>query len=341
MGLDTSDLLQRAAGLLRRHPPLRTRDADELGEYLRVWGYQLEIGRKDARQLNARFNSVFLPRMWLGYYRYGAKVSIRTGSTNDSYWILRPLRAPIEMTSGKIGVNCGPSCAAVISPTRTSLFRSHGGGTRLQLRLNSAALTRQLVVLLGEFPTRPLEFAPAMDLNGGYGRSLAAHLRLAVADIQQRGSILRDPITLHSFEEFILTGLLLSHPHNYSDALLRADKPIAPRDVKRVIDYLNENLNSAIGLPDIVAASGVPGRTLFQHFRDFEGMSPMRYLRTLRFARARELLRSGPSEESLAEIAGSLGFTHLGRFSVEYRLRFGEKPSETRRRRGKLGSRYR
>jgi AraC-like DNA-binding protein len=334
MGLDTSDLQRRAGGLLRRHPPLRTRDAEELREWLRVWGYQLEIGRKKARRLNACFNSIFLPRIWLGHYRYGAEVRIQTISTNESYWILQPLRGAVEMTSGKVGVNCGPSCAAVVSPTLPSQFRSHGDNTRLQIRVNGAVLTRQLGALLGEPPRRSLEFAPAMDLGGGYGRSLAAHLRHAVADIREGGSILRDPTTLHCFEEFILTGLLLSHPHNYSDQLSRVRQPLAPGDVKRVIDYLNENLGSAIGLTEIVAASGVPGRTIFQHFRDFEGMSPMRYLRMLRFARARELLRSG-SAENLAEIATGLGFTHMGRFSVEYRRRFGEKPSQTLRHRSK------
>jgi AraC-like DNA-binding protein len=331
MGLDTSHLLRRAAGLLRRHPPLRTRDAEELGEWLRVWGYQLEIAREEARRLNACFNSVFLPRIWLGHYRYGAEVRIQTVSTNDSYWILQPLRGLLEMTSGKLGVSCGPSCAAVISPTLPSQFQSHGDSTRLQIRVNGSVLTHQLGALLGEPPRRALEFAPAMPLGGGYGRSLAAHLRHAVADIRQGGSILRDPLTLHSFEEFILTGLLLSHPHNYSDQLSRVRQGIAPRDLKRVIEYLNENLGSAIGLPDIVAASGIPGRTLFQHFRDFEGMSPMRYLRMLRFARVRELLCSASSDESVAEIACNLGFTHMGRFSVEYRQRFGEKPSETLR----------
>jgi len=31
----------------------------------------------------------------------------------------------------------------------------------------------------------------------------------------------------------------------------------------------------------------------------------------------------------VTEIATQWGFTHMGRFSIEYRLRFGESPSET------------
>jgi AraC-like DNA-binding protein len=40
------------------------------------------------------------------------------------------------------------------------------------------------------------------------------------------------------------------------------------------------------------------------------------------------LVRAQP-EESVTEIAMQWGFTHMGRFSIEYRQRFGERPSET------------
>jgi AraC-like DNA-binding protein len=201
----------------------------------------------------------------------------------------------------------------------------------LNLRLNGSAVTRRLVALLGAPLDRSLEFTPKMDLDKGYGRSLAAHLFLAIADLERSGSVLHSPIALSAFEEFILTGLLVSHPHNYTGALRRREKPAGPRDVKRAIDYIEANLDSAIGLPEIVAASGVPGRTLIQHFRDFKGISPMRYLRNARLEKIHEALRHAKPEESITEIASNWGFTHMGRFSVEYRKRFGEVPSQTLR----------
>jgi transcriptional regulator GlxA family with amidase domain len=82
-------------------------------------------------------------------------------------------------------------------------------------------------------------------------------------------------------------------------------------------------------LTDIVVASGVPGRTLFKHFRDFKGMSPMKYLRNARYTRIRdELMRADP-DASVTEVALRWGVSHMGRFSVEYRRRFGESPSHT------------
>ncbi|MBV9201907.1 MAG: helix-turn-helix transcriptional regulator [Alphaproteobacteria bacterium] len=127
--------------------------------------------------------------------------------------------------------------------------------------------------------------------------------------------------------------LLLHQPHNYTEALRRLERPIMPRDVKRATDYIEANLDTAIGLPEIVAACGVPGRTLIKHFRDFKGTSPMRYMRTARYQKVREALSRAEPEESVGDIAAKWGFSHMGRFSVEYRRRFGETPSETLRRR--------
>ena len=45
-----------------------------------------------------------------------------------------------------------------------------------------------------------------------------------------------------------------------------------------------------------------------------------------------QALRRAQPEESVTEIAMSWGFSHMGRFSVEYRKRFGEPPSDTLRR---------
>jgi len=145
--------------------------------------------------------------------------------------------------------------------------------------------------------------------------------------------MLASPVAIQQFEQMVFTSLLLSHPHNYTQSLQRLAKSIALGDVKRAIDYMEANLTSPIGPPDITAAAGVPGRTLLEHFRRYKGVPRMGYLRRARFAKVREALRCAESEESVTRVALSLGFNHMGRFSVEYRQRFGESPSKTLRQR--------
>jgi transcriptional regulator GlxA family with amidase domain len=138
-------------------------------------------------------------------------------------------------------------------------------------------------------------------------------------------------MTMASFEQVIMTALLLSHPHNYSEALRHLEKAIAPRDVRRAIDYMEAHLDEAISVADLVRETGVAGRTLFMHFKSFKGVSPMRYLRNARLRQVRQALLRAEPGASIADIATGAGFTHMGRFSLEYRRRFGETPSQTLR----------
>jgi transcriptional regulator GlxA family with amidase domain len=101
--------------------------------------------------------------------------------------------------------------------------------------------------------------------------------------------------------------------------------------VRRAIDYIEAHLEQAVTVADLVAATGVAGRTLFMHFQNFKGISPMRYLRNARLRRVRQALLRSDTDANVTEIAMSMGFTHMGRFSVVYRRCFGESPSQTLR----------
>lgn len=74
--------------------------------------------------------------------------------------------------------------------------------------------------------------------------------------------------------------------------------------------------------------AGVSIRRLQQAFREHAGTAPLGYLRDTRLDRIREDLVAC-SDANVTEIAGRWGVVHLGRFSAEYRLSFGELPSQT------------
>ena len=83
----------------------------------------------------------------------------------------------------------------------------------------------------------------------------------------------------------------------------------------------------------ICRAAGVSQRTLRNAFQAIYGSSPYRHLRTMRMGEARKALQSPASPtQTVTEVAMHFGFLELGRFSVEYRRAFGERPSVTLRR---------
>jgi transcriptional regulator GlxA family with amidase domain len=85
-------------------------------------------------------------------------------------------------------------------------------------------------------------------------------------------------------------------------------------------------------IPFLCRRCGVTQRTLRKAFKTICGTTPYRYLRVQRLHAAREALLHATPAETVTSIATDCGFWELGRFSVEYRAAFGERPSETLRR---------
>jgi len=319
--------------LLEHHRIFHSRDIEETRTFLRGKDYQFDVAPREARQLDTRLNGMYTPGMYIGYVQYGnLSVEFSPSPSRTDYWIQLPVCGQVEALVGNHTVACNPRLGAIASPAHERCrFISNAGNARIQLALNQGALIGQLAALLGDAPRAPLEFAPALDLRTGYGQSLAWYVLMAVLDLDQPGSLLLNPSVMSMFEQLITTGLLLAHPHNYSNALQCRERSVGPRDVKRAIDYLQAHLDAPVTLVNLVEASGTPGRTLFRHFRDSKGISPMRYLRNARFQQVRRALMAAQPGETVTMIAMNCGFGHMGRFSVEYRQRFGESPSETLR----------
>jgi AraC-like DNA-binding protein len=315
--------------LLERRPILRSRDFACAEAFLAERNIDLTLDgdAPDRSAFDVRYNGVYLPGLWLGYIEYGAPVTARVSPRRGDYWVHLPLRGAFESARGRVVTEANARNGVITSPHETHVIRSRPRAARLSLAINGGALVAQLGALLGEAPGGELEFVPAIGLDAGFGRGLLLALQRAAA-LLEREDWSAAPLAAVEFEQAVMTRLLVSHPSNYARALGRRMRPIAPRDVARVLEYMQAHLAHPIRLADLVRASGVAGRTLLKHFEDFEGRSPMRYLRELRLKRVREELQSGRAP-SVARAARGWGFAHVGRFSGEYRKRFGEPPSAT------------
>jgi len=311
-----------------------SRDPEQTRAFMASKEFGLELAPREAKSFDFIANIGYMPGSYLGYIQYGAaaKIHVPDVRARDDYWLHLPLRGACEITNSVGSAVCAPGRAVLSSPVGHSTH-SEAGSTRLTLSMTRALMLDQLAALLGDAPNRVLEFAPTMDLDSAVGQRLMRHVRLALADLSEpEDPAMSHPLLLSMHEQLILTVLLLSHTHTYTDSLQRIGPRIAPANVKRAIDFIEANLQRSITLADITSASGAPGRTLMQHFKNHRGVSPMRYLRDARFARAREALIRPEEGDNVTQIAMAWGFGHLGRFATEYRKRFGEAPSATHRR---------
>lgn len=105
--------------------------------------------------------------------------------------------------------------------------------------------------------------------------------------------------------------------------------------LRLALEYVHAHARDAIGTSEIAAAAGLSPRGLQQSLRRHLEQTPGDLLRSVRLEGAHaDLVRAQRDELTVADIARSWGFGHLGRFSASYRERYGELPSETLRARG-------
>jgi transcriptional regulator GlxA family with amidase domain len=107
----------------------------------------------------------------------------------------------------------------------------------------------------------------------------------------------------------------------YQDIVARFEK--AARDA----------MDSPVSIHSFCRTAAINQRTLLRAMRAIHGTTPSHHVRALRLAEARQtLLCMDPPASSVTEVALRFGFRELGRFAVDYRMKFGESPSDTLRR---------
>jgi AraC-like DNA-binding protein len=328
--------------MLEHAPMLRSRSFEETRAYLKA-SHDIDmelVGRAGYdTSVDVRLNALFLPAQWVAYLQYGAAARLTLSPdsspwlTRDTerkqrpavYWVHFSLQGSLQAVIRGQAFDGDEHRGLVLSPTGDKILHTSANNARLSLAVREEALNRHLAAMLGYAPREPLELhRPSACVRT---RPPACGSCTGAAE-SERGGVLGHALVASRFEGFVLDALLLFQPHNYSEALRRVERRLAPRDVKRARDFIHEHLASPITLADLVEASGVPGRTLLQHFRDAHGVSPMRYVRDLRMQRVRAEFACG-TVKCVAECALRWGFAHPGRFSIEYRRRFGESPSST------------
>jgi AraC-like DNA-binding protein len=230
------------------------------------------------------------------------------------------------------------------SPHRAVVFTStspkkiyHSSDCKLStLVLERRNISSYCAKLLGRDVVGEVEFETDFDLTSMNGQSWLRLFHYASAEISAPHSLLRDvPAARQQLEQMLITGFLLSHRHNYTDALLGPQSAAAPFYVKRAEAFIEAHFAEPLSLADIAGHVGVSARSLQNGFQRFRGMTPMAFLRSIRLHHVhRALTIADPAISSVTEIALVCGFTHLGEFGTLYKRTFGVTPSQTLFKRG-------
>ena len=135
----------------------------------------------------------------------------------------------------------------------------------------------------------------------------------------------------------LATAAFVTFPNTALDRLTDTTAPGAgraePATVRRAVEFIDAHAQELIDITQIAAAARVPPRTLQAAFRRHRDQTPLEYLRGVRFEGSHRDLETGdPTRgDTVAAIATRWGFTHHGRFSVQYRRAYGCSPGDTLR----------
>ena len=92
-------------------------------------------------------------------------------------------------------------------------------------------------------------------------------------------------------------------------------------------DFIKANLHLKISMLDLKRHTKYSERSLQLLFKKHLNKSPFEYIEEQRLLKAHELIKQYKQSKKTTHIATEVGFRHLGRFSVNFKKRFGIHPS--------------
>jgi AraC-like DNA-binding protein len=318
------------------HFELHTTDVDEARAFCRKLFYgplQVDpVGAQDKFAFCA--DVVMLGPITVGEVSYGSDIHLSIGDLESSYHVLAPLTGSLRSRHRGTVVLADPTRAAVYRPIGDIDLEWPGNCRLLSVKVERAALERELDAALDQRVVSPLPLGASFDLIDGPGRTWTALVRLLHAELRDADGLASQPRMAARWRDMVVSGLALTVEHPYGEEPAGLQGPRRPRTVKRTLDAMHAEPWRQFNATDLAAIAGVGVRVLQEAFRQHVGMSPLTYLRRLRLDGVHsELSRSDPWQVSVSEVAYRWGFTHLGRFAGAYRSRYGVSPSQTLRER--------
>jgi AraC-like DNA-binding protein len=164
------------------------------------------------------------------------------------------------------------------------------------------------------------------------GRHWSQTIRYVQSSVSNSPLLAAAPLARRELGWLVSSAVLACFPNSTLDAESPPYTGDTPQPLRRALAFIDEHAGDAITLNEIAVAAHLSPRGLQATFRRHLDTTPLARLRSVRMERAhRDLQNAEPGNTSVAALAARWGFTHLGRFAVEYRRRYGSSPSQTLR----------
>ena len=303
---------------------ISTSDPDEFAEALLPVSPWLEV---TAQSRKFRAGAKLTPLASVGMVQPTiVSARIHKPLLEDVYGLHIPLRSGMEFRMGSRYQLVDPGYAHLTGPTSSFDLRVRGQGDALAVVIPAGLVHAHWVGEEAD-PKGPLQGEPTVFTLASPAARRFFRVMSAVW-----GEILTTPTGPKARRDF---------ENGIVECLTQAlEPPIDPtgtvRNAKRILDraksFIRTRLGHPLTVPEVARAAGTSRRTLYRLFLQEEQLTPLDFIQHERmdFVR-RALLTSHAEETTVTTLAVQHGFNHLGRFAAQYRITFGELPSETLR----------
>ena len=318
------------SAVLENYNVLHSSDVDEVCDKISnaYCSHSLKLKHPNTR-LQTQYNRYSFGNISFNFLEYGADVYVNIGEFKNFYMLEIPLDGYADIYYGKNNVHSEGKLGAVVSPHQNVSSLWSCDAKRLMIQIDRKALEHYTSSILGCSLNKPLEFSLSLDVSNGLGLSLYNYVKYIVTEIEANPNFSNLILIRHQIENTVLSLLLATQISNYSELLKAAVTPGSPKHIQRAYDYIMEHYREEITIDDLIEASGMSGRTLFEGFKRYKGVTPMEAIRSFRLQGVKQALLNADSSDTVTQIAYKWGFSHMGRFAHYYEQVFGEKPSVT------------
>ena len=226
-----------------------------------------------------------------------------------------------EREAGSSITDVQPGALTIISAGSASIWRTEGPVDFSHLYIHPRDVDHAIVEVFDRDPSR----AVFLDEVGRSDALLEGLLSLMMLELSAPAG--PSALYLETLFHAALVRLVGEHS-TLSTIRARAPHALAPYRLRRVLDYIGDNLNADLSLAVLSEVSGLSRYHFSRAFQRVTGLSPHAFVIDRRIERAKALIVG--HDLPLAEIAKQCGFNTHGQFSTMFKRLTGLKPSQWR-----------